>query len=153
MSPKAKPSMILVTDDDEEDRMLTREALAEARLPNDPRFVVDGDDLLDYLYRRGAYAGAQAAPYPDLILLDLKMPRKDGFEALREIKADPRLRRIPVVVLTTSTAEEDVTRAYDLGVNSFIIKPVTFDGFVDAMRSLGNYWFGTVRLPPERQGG
>lgn len=153
MRPHAKPNMILVTDDDEEDQMLTREALAEARWPNASRFVVDGDDLLDYLYRRGAYAGAQAAPYPDLILLDLKMPRKDGFEALREIKADPRLRRIPVVVLTTSAAEEDVTRAYDLGVNSFIVKPVTFEGYVDIMRSLGNYWFGIVQLPSEEQGG
>ena len=113
---------------------------------NDLRFVNDGEDLMDYLARRGAYAGANA-PRPGLILLDLNMPRKDGREALAEIKADPELRKIPIVVLTTSRAEEDIFRTYDLGVSSFITKPVTFEGLVDAMKVLAEYWFEIVQLP------
>jgi CheY-like chemotaxis protein len=149
MANNVKPITILLADDDADDRMLTKEALAESRLANDLRFVEDGEDLLDYLHRRGRYASADAFPRPGLILLDLNMPRKDGREALREIKSDPNLRSIPIVVLTTSKAEEDIFRTYDLGVNSFITKPVTFDGLVGVMRGLGRYWFEIVELPPE----
>jgi CheY-like chemotaxis protein len=140
------PITIMLADDDEEDRMMTQEALEESRLLNDLRFAVDGEDLLDYLHRRGAYADSDA-PTPGLILLDLNMPKKDGREVLAEIKADPALRRIPVVVLTTSRAEEDIYRTYELGVSSFITKPVTFEGLVEAMKILSEYWFEIVELP------
>ena len=146
------PITILMADDDPDDRMLTRDALAESRLANDLHFVEDGEELLDYLRQRGKFADPQSSPRPGLILLDLNMPRKDGREALREIKSDPSLRHIPVVVLTTSKAEEDIYRTYDLGVNSFITKPVTFDGLVDVMRALGRYWFEIVELPPNGSG-
>ena len=145
----ARPIVILLADDDEEDRMLAASALEASRVVNDLRFVEDGEELLDYLYRRGRYSDAGAAPTPGLILLDLNMPRKDGREALREIKADPDLRRIPVVVLTTSKAEEDIYRTYDLGANSFITKPVSFDGLVGVMRDIGRYWIEIVELPPD----
>lgn len=143
-----KPVVILMADDDEDDRELTRDALQNARLANHMRFAVDGQDLLDYLRREGAYAGAAPAdvPRPGIILLDLNMPKKDGREALAEIKSDPALRSIPVVILTTSKAEEDVFRTYDLGVNSFITKPVTFAGLVEAMRVWQKYWFEIVEL-------
>ena len=148
MSPDRNPIVILLADDDADDRMLAQDALAESRLANELRSVQDGEELLEYLQRRGRYAEADA-PRPGLILLDLNMPRKDGREALREIKADPALRQIPVVVLTTSKAEEDVYRAYDLGVSSFITKPVTFDGLVAVMKTLGKYWFEIVNLPAD----
>jgi len=141
------PITILMADDDAEDRMLAREALEESRLANDFRYVENGEELLDYLRRRGKYADPAVSPRPGLILLDLNMPRKDGFEALAEIKEDPNLRQIPVVILTTSRAEEDVYRGYDLGVNSFITKPVSFEGLVEAMKTLGRYWFEIVELP------
>jgi CheY-like chemotaxis protein len=143
------PIVILLADDDEEDRMLAADAMVESRVANDLRFVEDGEELLDYLYKRGRYAAPDAAPTPGLILLDLNMPRKDGREALREIKADPDLRRIPIVVLTTSKAEEDIYRTYDLGANSFITKPVSFEGLVGVMRDIGRYWIEIVELPPE----
>lgn len=136
---------ILIADDDDEDRMLARDALNESRLANTVFFVEDGVDLLDFLYQRGPYSNS--APRPGLILLDINMPRMNGFEALREIRRDPDLRSIPVVMLTTSRAEEDIVRSYDLGVNSFISKPVTFEGLVDVMRTLGRYWFEIVDLP------
>ncbi|MCZ7647997.1 MAG: response regulator [Planctomycetota bacterium] len=142
-----RPITILIADDDEDDRLLARDALTASRLANDVRFVEHGEELLDYLHRRGAYAKKGAAPRPGLILLDLNMPRMDGREALKAIKSDAELRRIPVVVLTTSKAEEDVYRSYDLGVNSFISKPVTFEGLVDLMKVLGQYWFEIVELP------
>lgn len=144
-----RPITLLMADDDADDRMLTKEALEESRLFNPLYFVEDGEELMDYLHRRGRFADPDVAPFPGLILLDLNMPKKDGREALREIKADPRLRRIPVVVLTTSKAEEDIYRTYDLGVNSFIIKPVTFDALVELMKGLNRYWFEIVELPPE----
>src|ERR1051325_5582159 len=147
--PDGKPIIILLADDDEEDRMLAADALAESRVVNDLRLVEDGDELLDYLYHRGQYADASASPTPGLILLDLNMPRKDGREALREIKADPDLRRTPVIVLTTSKAEEDIYRTYDLGANSFITKPVSFEGLVTVMRDIGRYWIEIVELPPD----
>ena len=143
------PVTILVADDDEEDQMLARRALGVARLANEVRFVADGEELMDYLRRRGRYADPALAPRPGLLLLDLQMPRKDGFACLREIRLDPELRRIPVVVLTTSRAETDVYRSYDLGVNSFISKPITFTGLVEAMQVLGRYWLQIVELPAE----
>lgn len=147
MSADGRPITILIADDDADDRMMASEALEESRLANDLRFVEDGEELLDYLYHRGRFAAEGAAPRPGLILLDLNMPRKDGREALREIKGDPALRSIPIVVLTTSKAEEDIYRTYDLGVNSFITKPVQFESLVEVMRALGKYWFEIVELP------
>jgi len=138
-----------MAEDDPEDRLLTQEGFEEGHLANDLRFVEDGEQLMDYLYRRGDYAGEDAAPRPGLILLDLNMPRKDGREALAEIRADPALRTIPVVVLTTSKAEEDILRSYDLGANSYITKPVTFAGLVRALGVLNKYWFEIVELPGE----
>jgi len=142
-----KSITILLADDDADDRMMAADALEESRLANDVRFVEDGEELMDYLRRHGKYSDPAAAPRPGLILLDLNMPRKDGREALREIKAEPNLRTIPVVVLTTSKAEEDIYRTYDLGVNSFITKPVNFESLVGVMRALGKYWFEIVELP------
>jgi CheY-like chemotaxis protein len=139
-----QPIIILMADDDADDRMLAKEALEESRVANDLRFVEDGEELMDYLYRRGNHTDA---PRPGLILLDLNMPKKDGREALKEIKADPDLRRIPVVVMTTSMADEDVFRSYDLGASSFITKPVTFDRLVEMMKAMGRYWVEFVELP------
>ena len=149
LSLKKESILILMADDDEDDRLMAKEALDEARLINKMDFVEDGEDLMDYLYRRGKYEELKDEPLPGLILLDLNMPRKDGREALKEIKADRKLQLIPIVVLTTSKAEEDVLRTYDLGVNSFITKPVTFEGLVEIMKNLAKYWFDIVTLPPE----
>jgi CheY-like chemotaxis protein len=144
--------LILMADDDADDRMLTKDALYESRLANELRFVYDGEELMDYLHHRGVFVDPVSAPRPGVILLDLNMPRKDGREALREIKADPKLRQIPIVVLTTSKAEEDIFRSYDLGANSYITKPVTFEGLVAVMKTLGQYWFEIVELPTDWQG-
>ncbi|MFQ5752415.1 MAG: response regulator [bacterium] len=149
MSKSGKAITILIAEDDPDDRILVTDALQENRLANHLEFVEDGEELLDYLYRRGKYTELNHTPLPGLILLDLNMPRKDGREALKEIKADHILRRIPIVVLTTSKAEEDILRTYDLGVSSFITKPVTFEGLVDLMKTLMKYWFQIVELPPE----
>ena len=136
-------------DDDEDDRLLTRQALEDAHISNAVRFVEDGEQLLDYLYQRGPFAGETGeAPRPGLILLDLNMPKLDGREALKTIKEDEQLRDIPVVVLSTSRLDEDIARSYQLGVNSFITKPVTFSGLVEAMNVLGRYWLEIVELPP-----
>ncbi len=144
MTKLGQPIIILMADDDADDRMLTKEALEESRVLNDLRFVQDGEELMDFLKKRGEYADA---PRPGLILLDLNMPKKDGREALKEIKEDADLRRIPIVVMTTSQAEEDIYRSYDLGASSFITKPITFDRLVDLMRTLGQYWVEFVELP------
>jgi CheY-like chemotaxis protein len=144
---------ILMADDDPDDCMLAKEALEENRLANGLRLVGDGEELMDYLYRRDKYKEPAAAPRPGMILLDLNMPRKDGREALKEIKADPDLRRIPVVILTTSKAEEDILRTYDLGASSFITKPVTFESLVEVMKALAKYWFEIVELPRNGVGG
>jgi CheY-like chemotaxis protein len=141
--------VILMADDDPEDCLLAREALEESRLVNQFMTVGDGEELLEYLQHRGRYADPETAPRPGLILLDLNMPRMDGREALAAIKADSRLRSIPIVVLTTSKAEEDVLRSYDLGANSYITKPVTFDSMVDVAKTLTQYWFSIVELPPQ----
>lgn len=140
---------IVMADDDADDRQLASEAFRECRLANKVHFVEDGEELMEYLLRNGRYDSMPEAPLPALILLDLNMPRKDGREALKEIKAHPELRRIPIVVLTTSKAEEDILRTYDLGVNSYITKPVTFESLVDTVKVLGRYWFEIVELPPE----
>jgi two-component system response regulator len=141
------PIVILMADDDADDRMLTRDALDESRVLNELRFVEDGEELMVYLTRQGKFANPEDSPRPGLILLDLNMPKKDGREALKEIKADPNLRRIPIVIMTTSKAEEDIFRSYDSGASSFITKPVTFDRLVELMRTLGEYWVEFVELP------
>ena len=148
---KAEPKMItiLLADDDPDDRKLTQDAFSENRLANVLDCVEDGEELLAYLHRTGKYETLRDRSLPGLILLDLNMPRKDGREALKEIKADPELRRIPIVVLTTSKAEEDIVRTYDLGVNSYVTKPVTFKSLVELIKVLGRYWFEVVELPPE----
>ncbi|WP_375335916.1 response regulator [Microcoleus sp. FACHB-831] len=148
MNDPGIPISILMAEDDPDDRLLAREAMAESRLANSLYFVEDGEELLDYLYRRNKYTQASSSPRPGLILLDLNMPKKDGREALKEIKADPNLRQIPVVVMTTSKADADIYRSYDLGANSFITKPVTFESLVEVMKALGKYWFEIVELPP-----
>ena len=142
----SQPIIILMADDDDDDFMLTQKALNESKLLNRLIRVHDGEELLEYLHRKGKYT-AKNAPRPGVILLDLNMPRKDGREALREIKSDDALRNIPVVVFTTSKAEEDIYKTYQLGANSFITKPVTFENLTEVMRSLGNYWFEIVELP------
>jgi CheY-like chemotaxis protein len=144
---------ILMADDDEDDRQMAKEALEESRLRNELRCVENGEELLDYLHQRGAYADPITAPRPGLILLDLNMPKLDGREALKAIKADPELRQIPVVILTTSKTEEDIFRSYDLGASSFISKPVTFDGLVQVIAALGRYWLEVVDLPADDERG
>ena len=129
--------------------MLTAQALEDAHISNDVRFVEDGEQLLDYLHQRGPYGGENGlAPRPGLILLDLNMPNMDGREVLRQIKQEPTFSDIPVVVLSSSRLDEDIIRSYQLGVNSFISKPVTFSGLVEAMNVLGRYWLEIVELPP-----
>jgi two-component system response regulator len=147
MRKNVKPVIFLMADDDADDCLLIKEAFQESLISNSIYFVEDGVELMDYLRRQDKYENPKYAPTPDLILLDLNMPRKDGREALAEIKSDPRLRYIPVVVLTTSKAEEDIMRSYDIGAASYITKPVTFDGLVEAIRGLGQYWVQIVRLP------
>ena len=151
MNPNQKqPMVILMADDDADDRLLAKDALIECQLDGNLHFVENGEELLEYLQRRGKYTQLADSPRPGLILLDLNMPRKDGREALREIKADPALRKIPVVVLTTSKADTDIGRIYELGANSFISKPVSFESLVDVMKILGRYWFEIVELPVKK---
>ena len=140
-----EPIHILMAEDDLEDQMLVNKAFREARSINHLTFVNDGEELLQYLHHQGKYAGA---PAPDILLLDLNMPKMDGREALKAIKSDPDLRSIPVIILTTSDADEDIVRSYDLGANSYIQKPVTFEKMVDVADALGRYWLGIVKLPP-----
>ncbi len=144
---KAKTPIILMAEDDADDRLLAQDAFSECDFPNHLLFVEDGVELMNYLYRRDKYADPKQSPRPHLILLDLNMPRKDGREALAEIKADASLRRIPVVVLTTSKADEDVRRSYDLGVAGYITKPGSFEGLIEAIKMLGKYWLESVELP------
>ncbi|WP_064662476.1 response regulator [Pseudoalteromonas sp. MQS005] len=142
-----KPITILMADDDEDDRLLTQDALAESRVLNELHFVEDGVELLEYLERKGKFQDKTLSPRPGLILLDLNMPRMDGREALEAIKANPNLKGIPVVILTTSKQEEDMVKGYNLGAASYITKPVTFDGLVELMKTLGKYWVEFVELP------
>jgi len=146
---EARPITILIADDDAEDRELAQRGLRAARLDNDLRFVCDGEELMDYLLRRGKYTDPASSPRPGLLLLDLQMPKRDGFSCLRELRTNPTLRTLPVVVLTTSSAETDVFRSYDLGVNSYITKPVTFARLSAAMQAIAEYWFRIVELPGE----
>lgn len=143
----SKSIAILIADDDAEDRMLLKEALEENHLKNTVHFVENGEELMDFLYNRGKYTNKETYPLPGLILLDLNMPKKDGREALKEIKEDTHLKHLPVVILTTSKAEEDILKTYDLGVSSFITKPVTFAALVEMMKTLADYWFDLVQLP------
>lgn len=147
MSAKGTSVVILLAEDDDDDYVLTRDALSASRLLNDLHRVKDGEELMDYLRHRNAFRDPRTSPVPGLILLDLNMPRKDGRECLREIKSDEALKVVPVVVLTTSKAEEDVLRLYELGVNSFVKKPVTFDGLLETIQVLGRYWLEIVELP------
>lgn len=142
-----KPVTILIAEDDPDDRHLAKEAFAEAKLANDLRFVEDGVELLDYLNRRGKYADPESSPRPGIILLDLNMPRKDGREALTELKQDPRFKSIRVIIMTTSSHEEDIARTYAQSAASYIRKPVTFEALVDIIRTLGKYWLEIVELP------
>jgi CheY-like chemotaxis protein len=147
----AKPCIILMADDDPDDRLLVKDALGECKSESGivelMRFVDDGEELLDYLNRRGKYSDPASSPRPDLILLDLNMPRKDGREALKEIRATTELRSIPVVIFTTSRAETDIKLLYGLGANSFIAKPTAFDALVNTLRALSHYWLHVVELP------
>ena len=149
MNPQPKPITILMADDDPGDRVLAAEAMKDARLINDVRFVENGEELMDYLNARGKFAPPALAPRPGLILLDLNMPRKDGRTVLKELKNTPALRNIPVAVLTTSKDDADVYRSYDLGVNSYIVKPVTFEAIVDTLQTLEKHWFQIVELPSD----
>ena len=149
MEQYRRPITILMADDDEDDCQLTKETWEESRRANELRFVKDGEELLENLRHHGRYSDLDDSPLPGIILLDLNMPKKDGREALKEIKASPDLRRIPIAVLTTSKAEEDISRSYDLGANSYITKPVTFDGLVETVQHLEQYWFAVVELPSE----
>jgi CheY-like chemotaxis protein len=137
----------MVAENDEDDRTLVRFAFAECKLPNVVEFVEDGEQLLDYLYYRGSYEDRIHEPRPDLILLDLGLPRVNGHEALREIKSDPKLRSIPVVIFTTSKSPKDINSTYSMGANSFIVKPVTFDGLIQVMNVLAEYWAEVTQLP------
>ena len=147
MNYKQKQFTILIANDDEDTRFLMQEALREVRSAIRSEFVENGEQVLDYLYRRGEYA-ASNWDRPDLILLDLNMPRLDGREALTLIRYDPDLQQIPVVILTTSHRSGDILLCYRLGANSFISKPVTFEGLVEVMKTLCQYWFEIVALPP-----
>ncbi len=146
----AKPPVILMADDDDDDRLLAQDALAESGVQGNLHFVENGEELLDYLCHRGKYENVAQSPRPELILLDLNMPLKDGREALREMKANPDLRRIPVVVLTTSKADTDIGAIYELGANSFISKPFQFEALVNVIKIIDQYWFKTVELPAIR---
>jgi two-component system response regulator len=149
MNRSGYPIRIVVADDDADDRMMIKDAFEESRLGNPVDFVEDGVQLMEYLTREGEYKSLANQPYPGFILLDLNMPRKDGRAALKEIKESPVLHRIPIVILTTSKAEEDIVRTYNLGVNSFICKPVSFDNLVEIVKTVGRYWIEIVALPPE----
>ena len=150
MPDRVRPITILMADDDADDRLMTREAFEASHLKNDLKFVENGVELLDYLYRRDKYADPESSPRPSIILLDLNMPKKDGREALEEIKKDPNLRNIRIIVLTTSKAEEDIYRTYNLGAASYITKPVTFESLVDVVKTLGKYWLEIVELDEGR---
>ena len=141
-----KSVVILMADDDADDRLLTREAFDASQVSNELRFVEDGVQLMDYLYNRNQFADKTANPKPGIILLDLNMPKKDGRESLAEIRKDPQFNNIRVIVLTTSKAEEDIYRSYNLGAASYITKPVTFEALVEVIRTLGKYWLEIVEL-------
>lgn len=146
-TPPTKPLTVLVADDDESDRLMIRDAMREAEVASQLHFVENGEEMMDYLLRRNSFASPEQSPRPDLILMDLNMPNKDGRQALREIKANPALRSIPVVALSGSSAEEDIEETYALGVSSFVAKPLTFAALVRTFRILTHYWLEVVKLP------
>lgn len=146
MQRKPTSMTILIADDDTDDRLFMDRALRQSGYTQTIQFVEDGEDLMNYLRRQGRYT-EQNAPWPDLLILDLNMPRKNGFQALSEIKDDPKLRRLPVIVMTTSSADEDVIKTYNLGVNSFVTKPFNFNRLVEMVGALKTYWLDTVKLP------
>lgn len=146
-----RPVTILIADDDPDDRAMIKEAFEENLLLNVLYFVEDGEVLMNYLNRAGKYSDTDVYPMPGLILLDLNMPRKDGREALEEIKSSPKLSHIPIIVLTTSKTEEDIIKSYNLGVNCFISKPVKFVDLVQVTKTLGRFWLDIVTLPTERE--
>ena len=137
---------ILIADDDTDDRLFMEQALRQNEYSQSIHFVEDGEELMAYLRREGPY-NEENAPWPNLLILDLNMPRKNGFQALEEIKDDPQLRRLPVIVMTTSSADEDVVKTYNLGVNSFVTKPFNFNRLVEIVGTLKTYWMDTVKLP------
>ncbi len=147
MNLDKRPPIMVIAEDDPDDRQWIQEALVETHVQTEVHFVENGEDLMDFLFHRGMYKTTSTLSYPAMILLDLNMPRKDGREALKEIKSDPRLRHIPIIILTTSKSKEDVYRTYDLGANSVILKPVKFSGYLDIMRNLKQYWFEMIELP------
>jgi len=144
-----KPATILLVEDNRMDVELTLDAFREARLENKIQVVTNGQAALDYLFRRGSYADRNAYPMPDLILLDLKLPRVDGFEVLRQIKSTPILKRLPVIILTSSKDEGDRALSYDSGANSYLVKPVSFEGFLGVVRQIEGYWLSLNVAPPE----
>ena len=150
-SSKAKPAVILLAEDDRGDQELTRRALEEGKIRNDLRVVEDGEEALAYLYRRGKYKDPATSPRPDLLLLDLNLPRIDGRQVLEKVRSDSNMRRMAVVVLTTSRQEEDILRSYELGCNSFITKPVGMEQFIRVIHALEEYWFQIVVLPPKME--
>lgn len=152
MKKAGRPTTIILADDDPDDTLLVKEALEESQWNHRLHFVKDGQELMDYLCRRGRYSDPSTSPRPALILLDLNMPRKKGWEVLEEIKLHPDLRRIPIIVLTTSATEADIERSYELGASSFITKPVSFECLVESMKTISKYWFKVVKLPQERMG-
>jgi CheY-like chemotaxis protein len=152
MKQEKTPITVLVAEDDPDDRLFIKEAFRESGFLPDLRFVEDGEELMDYLRREGEYSLPETSPRPGLILLDLNLPKKDGREALAEIKADPDLRRFPVVVVTTSKVKEDILRCYDAGANSYITKPVRIADLLDAIKALGKYWLEIASLPLDESG-
>ncbi len=149
MNDNVAPIEILLVEDNEGDARLAIEALKDGRVCNNLHHVKDGVEAMDFMRQEGAYA---SAPRPDLILLDLNLPRKDGREVLSEIKEDPELRLVPVVVMTTSAAERDLIRSYDLHANAYIIKPMDLDQFIEVIRAIENFWFTIVKLPQRNDG-
>jgi CheY-like chemotaxis protein len=146
------PGKILLVEDDPNDVELTLSALAENHLANEVFVVSDGEEALDYLYYQGGYESREEGN-PALMLLDLKLPKVDGMEVLRRVKTDPALKIIPVVMLTSSREEQDLVRSYDLGTNGYVVKPVDFQNFVEAVRGLGLFWAVINHPPPGSAGG
>lgn len=148
---KQREAVILLVEDDPADQRITQRAFERGRLRNKLHIVPDGAEALDYLYRRGKYEDPKLSPRPDLILLDLNLPKLSGRDVMEELNADPSLKRIAVTVLTTSAQEEDIIQSYDLGVNSYITKPVTWEGFMKVVETIEEYWFEIVELPPKEE--
>ncbi len=150
MNDNNEPIEILLVEDNPGDARLAVEALKDSKIHNNLYHVKDGVEAMRFLRRRGEYAGV---PVPDLILLDLNLPRKDGREVLEEIKEDDELKLVPVVVLTTSEAERDLVRSYDLHANAYVVKPLDLDRFIEVVQAIEDFWFAIVKLPPKAEDG